>query len=86
MGGAVMTTRQHLAHMVGKSVYCCCTGYAYAGVLETIGARSITIRDPSIVYETGAWTSSKWHDAQRLPTARAVVMVSQIESIFAVQK
>ena len=79
-----MTTRQHLAHMVGKNVYVCCTGYAYSGVLETIGARSITIREPSIVYETGAWTATKWHDAQRLPTARAVVMVGQIESIFEV--
>ncbi len=84
MGGAVMTTRQHLAHMVGRDVYVCCTGYAYAGVLETVGVRSITIRDPSIVYETGAWTSTKWHDAQRLPTARAVVMLAQVESVFEV--
>ena len=81
-----MTTRQHLQHMVGREVYVCCTGYAYAGVLETVGVRSITIREPSIVYETGPWTSTKWHDAQRLPTARAVVMVAQIESIFEVTR
>lgn len=79
-----MTTKQHLQHMLNREIYVCCTGYAYAGVLETAGARSITIRAPSIVYETGPWDEKVWRDAQRLPTARAVVMLSQVESIFEV--
>lgn len=72
--------------MLGKPVYVACTSYAYAGVLVGVNDKFIELKDPSIVYETGAWSGKDWKDAQRLPTQSVTVFFAQIESMFVVER
>jgi hypothetical protein len=72
--------------MLGKTVYVSCTSYAYTGLLSGVNDKFIELSDPSIVYETGAWTDKSWKDAQKLPTKTTVVFLSQVESMFVVER
>ena len=72
--------------MLGKTVYVACTSYAYTGVLSGANDKFIELSDPKIVYETGAWNSKDWKDAQSLPSKSATIFFAQIESMFVVER
>lgn len=72
--------------MLGETVYVACTSYAYTGTLTGVNDKYLELTNPSIVYETGAWTAPDWKDAQRLPTDKCNLLLSQVESIFVVKR
>lgn len=73
-----------LVKLLGERVTLFCLNYIYTGVLEGVNDTCVLLKDPAIVYETGAFTEKGWKDAQALPHS-IYVMVSAIES-FGVMK
>ena len=65
--------------LIGLVVTVFCANYIYTGELEGVNDECILLKNPSIVYETGAFAESKWKDAQRLPNS-LYIQKSAIES------
>ena len=65
----------------GKNVVVFCSNYIYSGVLERLAHDVIELSEPSIVYETGAFTDAKWKDAQRMPVNLLRIERSAVESM-----
>ncbi len=74
-----------LEALAGKVVTLFCLNYFYTGKLVGINDTQVKLADPSIVYETGEWTSKDWARAEKLPTDALYVRLSAIES-YAVLK
>lgn len=73
--------------LMGKRVTLFCANYFYTGILAGVNRTQVLLHEPSIVYETGAWTEgSKWADAQRLPTESLYVRIPAIESYCELKK
>jgi len=72
--------------LLGKEVALFCSNYIYSGRLTGINGSSVELSSPSIVFETGAFSSKNWKDAQRLPCAVAFVERSAIECSFEVKR
>lgn len=53
--------------LIGKRITCFCAIYIYTGDLVGVNDTCIKLENPSIVYETGAFTEKNWKDAQKLP-------------------
>ena len=53
--------------LLGKRITCFCAVYIYTGDLVGVNDTCIKLENPSIVYETGAFTEKNWKDAQSLP-------------------
>ena len=70
--------------LLGKVVYVSCSSYAYTGKLSGVNDKFIELEEPSIVFETGAFTASAWKDAQRLPCKKTLIFFAQIEQMFEV--
>ena len=65
--------------LIGERVTFFCLNYIYTGMLTGVNETCILLTDPSIVYETGAFTDPTWKDAQALPH-ELYVMQACIES------
>lgn len=74
-----------LVALLGKNVLVFCMNYIYTGVLEGVNTHDILIKDPKIVYETGAFTDSKFTDAQALPNS-LYIRTNSIESYHETNK
>ena len=61
-----------------------CANYIYTGKLTGVNTEYVKLENPSIVYETGAFTEKKWKDSQALPNT-IYVMKSAIESFGVVK-
>jgi len=68
--------------LLGKKIFVLCARYSYAGILSGVNESCICISNPSVVYETGAWTSITWKDAQAMGTKELFVQTSAIESFM----
>jgi hypothetical protein len=68
-----------LQALMGERVTLFCLNYIYAGVLAGVNETCVLLEEPSIVYETGAFTDPGWADAQRLPNS-LYVQVAAIEA------
>jgi hypothetical protein len=68
-----------LVKLLGQRVTLFCMNYIYTGKLTGVNDTCVLLTDAAIVYETGAFTDSKWKDAQALPHDW-YVQVSAIES------
>ncbi len=68
-----------LMSLLGDVVVLWCLNYIYTGKLVGVNATCVLLNKPSIVYETGSLTDSRWKDAQSLPQDQ-YVMISAIES------
>ena len=68
-----------LEKLLGETVTLFCLNYIYTGALIGVNATCVLLRDPKIVYETGAFTDPTWKDAQALPH-ELYVMQACIES------
>jgi len=68
-----------LVALLDKQVLIFCLNYIYTGKLSGVNTNDILLTDPAIVYETGAFNSSSFADAQKLPN-NLYIRTSAIES------
>jgi hypothetical protein len=66
--------------LIGERVILLCANYYYCGKLANVGAESVTLVEPSIVYLTGDWSANKYELAESLPAPEWHVQRSFIES------
>ena len=76
----IEVTEEGLAALLGKEVLLMCSNYFYMGRLEGVNTSTVLLINPSIVYETGAWTDPNYKDVQKLHTNKWYVQISAIES------
>lgn len=69
-----------LEGLLGETVTIFCAVYIYTGKLVGVNNTCIKLENPSIVYETGAFTEKNWKDAQRLPNQYFYIQTGAIES------
>jgi len=80
VGKAVKVQGGGLDSLLGKQVLLFCLNYIYAGELAEIGVDFVRLVKPSIVYETGPFSSPGYLDAQPLHTSTWCVQRMAIES------
>jgi hypothetical protein len=56
-----------LVGLMGQRVTLFCLNYIYTGYLVGVNDSYVKLENAAIVYETGAFSSSEWKDAQALP-------------------
>jgi hypothetical protein len=69
-----------LEKFLGEVVTLFCANYIYTGMLSRVNDTCVLLTDPSIVYETGAFSNKGWKDAQKLPSKEWYVQTLAIES------
>lgn len=74
-----------LVALLGKKVLLFCLNYIYTGELEGVNTSCVLLKNPSIVYETGAFDKSTFSDAQKLPSS-LYVQLGAIESFCETDK
>ena len=72
--------KEGLVSLMGERITLMCAVYFYTGKLVGVSDDCVKLEDPSIVYETGAFTNSNWTDAQKLPHKYWYVQRAMIES------
>ncbi len=77
----VEETEGDLTSLLGEKVLIFSANYIYAGVLIGISDTTLAIKEPSIVYETGSFSDSKYKDAQSLPSPTWYINRALVESI-----
>ena len=65
--------------MLGEKIVLMCGVYIYTGMLVGVNEDHLELKDPLLVYETGAWNEEVWGDAQPLLSPWRV-MIQSIES------
>lgn len=68
-----------LESLLGKRVTFFCLNYIYTGDLTGVNETCVLLENPSIVYETGSWTTAEWKDAQALPHS-IYIQMSAVEA------
>ena len=63
----VEVTGEGLESLLGATVTFFCAVYIYTGKLVGVNDTCVKLENPKIVYETGAFDSKTWKDAQGLP-------------------
>jgi hypothetical protein len=71
--------------LLGKKVMLFCMNYIYTGILTGVNKSCVLLENAAIVYETGAFDSKKFTDAQALPFS-LYVQLSSIESFSETDK
>lgn len=67
-----------LVALLNKRVLVFCMNYIYTGELEGVNTSCILLKDASVVYETGAFTSKTFGDAQKIGSL--YIQTNSIES------
>ena len=75
----VEVSDEGLEGLLGEVVTLFCVNYFYTGKLVGVNDTCVKLEDPSIIYETGEWSSSGWQDAQKLPND-IYIQLAAIES------
>ena len=75
-----------LEGLLGEMVTIFTSGYFYHGKLVGINDTCIKLEQPSIVYETGAFTDSKFKDKQSLNVDSWYIAINAIESFGKMDK
>lgn len=75
----VEVANEGLISLLGQTITCFCMNYIYTGKLEGVNDTCILLTDPKIVYETGAFNTKDWKDAQALPN-QLYIQAGAIES------
>jgi hypothetical protein len=65
--------------LMDQTITIFCAVYIYTGELIGVQVDSVLLKNPKIVYETGAFETKDWKDAQALPH-NMYIMKSMIES------
>ena len=66
--------------LLGEDVLIFCLNYIYTGRLDAVNDITITLKNPRIVYETGAFSEKAYKDAQPLHCDTWNISISAIES------
>jgi hypothetical protein len=74
-----------LEMLLGKKVILFCLNYIYTGTLAGVNKTCVLLENASIVYETGAFNSKSFTDAQKLPFGH-YVQTGAIESFSETDK
>ncbi len=74
-----------LVGLLGENVLLMCANYFYHGKLVGVNDTSVQLEDAGIVYETGAWTSDKFADKQKIGPKYWYVTTLSIESYGAIR-
>lgn len=69
-----------LESLLGEKVLLFCLNYIYTGKLVGVNDSFVQLEEPSVVYETGAFSDRGYKDAQRLHTNVWYVQRGAIES------
>ena len=72
-------TNEGFLALLGKTVTIFCMNYIYTGELIGVNDTQVKLKNPKIVYETGAFNTKDWKDAQSLPND-LYIRLSAIES------
>ena len=72
--------KEGMEGLMGKVVTLFCINYIYTGTLIGINTDCVKLKDPKIVYETGAFSEKDWKDAQSLPHEYFYISRQAIES------
>ncbi|MFW9899892.1 MAG: hypothetical protein ACFFDY_01235 [Candidatus Thorarchaeota archaeon] len=75
-------TKQELEVYLDQQLFIFCGIYHYTGTLIAINDNFLILKNPYIVYETGAWQNKSWNDCQKLPTNELCIRLNSIESYF----
>ena len=75
----VEVANEGLISLLGQTVTFFCMNYIYTGILEGVNDTCVLLDSPKIVYETGAFDTKTWKDAQPLPN-KLYIQTSAIES------
>jgi hypothetical protein len=73
-----------LEGLMGERITLFSLNYIYTGELVGVNERYVLLKDPAIVYETGAFNEPTWADAQALPN-ELFVMLSCVEAFGVVK-
>lgn len=76
---SVVEVEEGLDTFLGEKVLVMCNNYHYSGTLSGVNDIFIKLDNCSIVYETGAWTDSKFKDSQSLGAEPHYIMIGHIE-------
>lgn len=76
---AVEVSGEGLESLLGKNVTFFCAVYIYTGELVGVNTTCVKLKNPKIVYETGAFNDKAWKDAQALPN-EMYIQVGMIEA------
>jgi hypothetical protein len=74
-----------LIALLGKKVMLFCMNYIYTGTLVGVNQTCVLLDDAAIVYETGAFDSKSFKDAQKLPHS-LYIQTGSIESFCETNK
>lgn len=66
--------------LMGEQVLLLCANYFYTGKLIGVNENVVCLENPSIVYETGAWTDKGYADAQKLHLKVLYIQTQMIEA------
>ena len=69
-----------LEALLGQTVLLFCLNYIYLGKLAGVNDTCVLLEEPSIVYETGPYTTKMYGDVQRLHADKWYVQRAAIES------
>lgn len=75
----VEETDAGLIRLMGERITLFCANYIYTGKLVGVNDEFVMLEDAAVVYETGAFDTKGWKDAQSLPNEWHV-MLGAVES------
>lgn len=75
----VEVENEGLISLLGQVVTLMCLNYIYTGKLTGVNTTCVLLEDPSVVFETGAYSSPTWKAAEKLPNS-LYVNISAIEA------
>lgn len=71
--------------LLGENVLLICSAYFYTGKLTGVNDSFVELENPSIVYETGSWSTKGYSNFEKLHTTKFYVQRAAVES-FGVSK
>lgn len=75
-----VTENVGLESLLNKEVLLICSTYFYTGKLLGVNDSFVLLENPSIVYETGEWSSKGYKDSQKLHVKQFFIQRQAIES------
>ena len=71
---------EQLVELVGKKITVYCVNYIYAGTLDTVSKKAITLTGAKIIYDTGEFSGKDWKISSDFPKGTWNIMIQSIES------
>ncbi len=84
MKKVIEVSDEGLEGLLDQQVTLLCVNYFYTGRLIGVNKTCVLLEDPSIIYETGAWSEKSYKDVQKLPSD-LYVQIAAIEAFGALK-